>query len=910
MLDRNQHEYFLSQLKEGKIYCSDVPDELLTEDFCIDLIKVNIREARELPPERWTERFCEHWINNGQSVGNIPRIQYTEKIVQLALIKSPSNIQYIPNDYENLITEDVCLAAFANHAYLLKYFPKKFTTLFTEERCLAALRQEVSVFFNIPEEIRRKHKTLASYVVQRAPRSILRLSDEEATPDLWLQAIHLKLDIIKSIPEKLLTIQMIDDIAKEWSVSRFIEYIPKNLLTEELCLHLAKKDFNLNLYINVFPVNGYKNPEMIYLTMVKTNWRSLECVPIAPVNFRIESICLEACKNNGLALEFVPNKIFSLCEVAVKIAGDAIQFVPDEYKEKLCILAIKQNGYALRFIPEYLRSKELCNIAVENSPYAIQFVPKDIRTESLCLAAVKKDGMSLKSIPQDERTLAICNEAVKQNVKSYKFVPMMHLTHDMLLLVVSQNGLFLKDYFDLDLPCYKFMITASVEFQKNIFVAAVKQNPLALQWVPEHLKSEIIDAVSVEYILTKKFNAINYFPTNKDYTDQLNDFLKKIQYITVKANEDDKKHELLDSELVYCSKEKRQGKIISISDSEKPVDDLKTLLSLMKNGKINHPLSIAFIGHANENSIKLADVHFNEMAGICKEYSCINNVTLLGCKTAQAKNTKQEKEMISTYKKSKDKTKDLKYGLISTINADNSKTFYDKCIKFCKSHQLDGVYIVNKINQDQYQLIAFKLVNPGEYTEYQPIKTKKIEPTQLDNIDKILDKGNKKFPFPKMTGEIRAICQNPLSHGELTRLRQLTYKHERFDPAHPKYKEDKTIYPFLATIRAESNDLHHCLLKKLADAIDADKDITWEITLTGPTKAAHVDTAKRKFVISRAYLFNNDYNSSFFASGSTNLVYDRLKGERKKDIDAMSDDSKYNQITSAKKITITTKRKQ
>ena len=71
-----------------------------------------------------------------------------------------------------------------------------------------------------------------------------------------------------------------------------------------------------------------------------------------------EKYCLEAVKENGLALEFVKDQTPEICLEAVKNYGFAIKYVKEQTSE-ICVQAILNDKDAKRYIkPEILESEE------------------------------------------------------------------------------------------------------------------------------------------------------------------------------------------------------------------------------------------------------------------------------------------------------------------------------------------------------------------------------------------------------------------------------------------------------------------------------------------------------------------------------------------------------------------------
>ena len=59
--------------------------------------------------------------------------------------------------------------------------------------------------------------------------------------------------------------------------------------------------------------------------------------------------------------------------------------ITDAIKE-MCIEAVKNNGNALQWIPNELRDKEMCITAVENDDSALEFVPNELH--ELCVERI------------------------------------------------------------------------------------------------------------------------------------------------------------------------------------------------------------------------------------------------------------------------------------------------------------------------------------------------------------------------------------------------------------------------------------------------------------------------------------------------------------------------------------------
>ena len=84
------------------------------------------------------------------------------------------------------------------------------------------------------------------------------------------------------------------------------------------------------------------------------------------------------------------------------------EFAKSEEFYQICEIACRQDGYALQFVPEKLHTKELYEMACERNGWALQYVPKEFRTEKLCEIACKQNGYALRYVPEEFRTKKLC----------------------------------------------------------------------------------------------------------------------------------------------------------------------------------------------------------------------------------------------------------------------------------------------------------------------------------------------------------------------------------------------------------------------------------------------------------------------------------------------------------------------
>lgn len=248
---------------------------------------------------------------------------------------------------------------------------------------------------------------------------------------------------------------------------------------------------------------AYKNPNSYTLKKVLKKDQTYDLV--------IRVIDVE-----GSALQYVSKKLIdeNLCIRAVKQDGMALKYVPEKYKnETVCRLAVLNNGRTLRDVPKRLITKEMAEIAIKQfmgvksqvdnrfpilyvptefideqmlmdsvsyTPHSIyeillRFSSKKLITEKLILRAISKDGTVLKHIAEKRKdflTKDIVNQAIKQNVLALEFVP-----EDMITLKMCELCM------ERDIKTVKFI--PHKYHTKEMFDKAIEKDIVLFKYVPQ-----------------------------------------------------------------------------------------------------------------------------------------------------------------------------------------------------------------------------------------------------------------------------------------------------------------------------------------------------------------------------------------------------------------------------------------
>lgn len=692
----------------------------------------------------------------------------------------------------------------------------------------------------------------------------------------------------------------------EWA----LEFVPIDQITDKLCFTAVKKNGQA---LQIVPPN--KITEEICLSAIQGDWSALEFVP---ANFATEKLWLQAINNNGKAIQYIPSNRLTekLCLTALEQNGLALQYVPPRLiTEKICLTAVEQNGLALEDLPPSAFSEKICIAAIKQNGDALLYVPTNKRSEAMYLVAVQQKGTALQHVPENERTEKLCKIAIQQNGLALQYVIEENRTNELILIAVQQDGLALQ-YVPENKRTEKIYQIAvkqnglALQYipkemrTPEIYLEAVRQNGRALEWVPEEEKASIIKILSAKEIIAKNYQAINYFPKGHHFQEEINKYLATVDHVLL--NMDSSDHELYDIQTTYANKKNRKS--VCINGSKNSQKDLAQLLTDIEEANNTHILHLGLIDHANVDSTQLSGISFQQIPKILKQHPTIQHVHLLGCNVAKANISTDEKNIIETFQKKSLKDDKLRYGFVSASTKEDSinEGMQKKCVQLCRRNNLNGVYILNKKDEKTYVLFSIKYDFSAE--KIAKITMKEIPSTRITNLKHILDNQKKELSFPKSPGELINIRdKKPLSVAELQSLRSTAYEADRFDRAHPKYKSDKTRYPFLAKVKVEVDDLQDSLIQKMANEISV-SEIDRDITLHGATKALHVDTAKRDFKVTRTHLYPSSYKQSLFESRQPNIDQKKLNEERKKEIIAMKE-GKIEGESHAKGIIVTVKKK-
>lgn len=177
-------------------------------------------------------------------------------------------------------------------------------------------------------------------------------------------------------------------------------------MPEHLCIEAVKQ--------NGLALQWIESPyqtENVCMYAVYSDWHSLQYV-----HNQTDRVCRYAIEQSGRAIQYVHNMTPELCSLAIQMGGgiEFLQSMPSEVSR----IAVEMNGLFLKYIPADKQTEELCRIAVENTPYALEWVHE--QSDAVCTAALKRNGRCLQYVKC--QTPALCMTALEQTGMALQYV--------------------------------------------------------------------------------------------------------------------------------------------------------------------------------------------------------------------------------------------------------------------------------------------------------------------------------------------------------------------------------------------------------------------------------------------------------------------------------------------------------
>ena len=151
----DMRDHVIKEIKKGKLcigYIKDIPERLLTQEICNDLMEYSITGFRFIPQKFMTEEIChDAVIFDHRMIEYVPVKLITEemrdRIINKIKVCFAQNkmIRYIP---ESLLTQEICDDLLVGSISIIQHIPEKFRT---QEICNRAIKYHPRFKEFVPE---------------------------------------------------------------------------------------------------------------------------------------------------------------------------------------------------------------------------------------------------------------------------------------------------------------------------------------------------------------------------------------------------------------------------------------------------------------------------------------------------------------------------------------------------------------------------------------------------------------------------------------------------------------------------------------------------------------------------------------------------------------------------------------
>ena len=442
-----------------------VPEEFKDDEEMLMYAIANNREAFKYVPEdkkveilsKLPHKFRAEHVNWDGVLKEIPKESLSKEMCHELVEKEPRFFTGVPKEF---IDEKMCLSIVQQKGFgwYIEFMPDEFKTQEVCDKAVEDVYTGKRAMENVPED--KRTPKLCDLCVKGNTE---RYGNYE-TDDLRWKAERL-MDPMTIIPVNIQTSEMYEIIGEKYPYpEHFLNYVPQNLITQNLCTELIKRD-----------------------------GRVLDKVP---EDMRTQELCLEAMRNRGKISEVPENlrntemyieylssvahsktgknvsrfKRFSVTERELKVQmfldKMPAEIKNDEFWKKL----VEKNGYYLIYAPSNIKNEELYAKAVKSFPDSIVNIPEENITEDMYIDAAK-NGVELKYIKEEHRTSKVWLEIIKNEDYYYRLedIPAEKMSFDIYVYMAQENKIKFDDIpkeISLDRKFWKEVIDKNANFLK------------------------------------------------------------------------------------------------------------------------------------------------------------------------------------------------------------------------------------------------------------------------------------------------------------------------------------------------------------------------------------------------------------------------------------------------------------
>lgn len=240
--------------------------------------------------------------------------------------------------------------------------------------------------------------------------------------DFYLMSVKINPLNLPYVPKDILTQEICDEALKtDFSI---IKDIPKRLLNNELVRELLINDPNLIKYVPVGYIDRNLLEELIdmnpfIIRLVTTTF--LDELSNEKIVSAISNVIIsDNFKYDGI-WDYIFNKIDKKCldriiDKIIDVNPIKVMDLPLKYvSAKSARKIVEKDPYLITHIPDKYINQEMCESIVLKYPQLISYIPKKFINENICMIIVRKNVSLITSIPKEYISKDLCMMALGIN---------------------------------------------------------------------------------------------------------------------------------------------------------------------------------------------------------------------------------------------------------------------------------------------------------------------------------------------------------------------------------------------------------------------------------------------------------------------------------------------------------------
>jgi hypothetical protein len=264
-----------------------------------------------------------------------------------------------------------------------------------------------------------------------------------------------------------------------------LSFVRADLKTASICLDAVRQNGDALSYVPV----GLPEYEDLAIGAVRTKPSSIVFLN----DWALTNVLLEAVRRDGLVLSKIPiaNRPYTVCLEAVLQSGLALASVLEvgvpisaPQRTEIILSSVRKNGLALGLVPQADQTADLCLTAVKSVGYAIKHIIDPLLlTLAVCLAACRNSEEALFFVPEalQNSNPEIVEAAVQNGGHALQYAK--NKSYDICLLAVKTDGGALQ------------YVPKTPTQDEALCIAAVEQNGMALTWVGTQTQAIVLAAM-------------------------------------------------------------------------------------------------------------------------------------------------------------------------------------------------------------------------------------------------------------------------------------------------------------------------------------------------------------------------------------------------------------------------------